>query len=195
MKKLAAILCLSAMATGAFAQGIVTFNNNPNTLISATINGSTATISGAAGSYYFGLLAGANATSLSFTGLYATNSGAAAGRFIGGNVAVPGWAPGTAWSYQVVGWSANLGPHFNPAWLTMAPNGLFGASVVANGPIAGGVDANGISFPTPQLFGGNGIPSGFSLTDSGVLPPVPEPSSVVLAALGAGALLICRRRK
>jgi len=191
MKKLAAILCLSAMATGAFAQGIVTFNNNPNTLISATINGSTATISGAAGSYYFGLLAGPN---LTFTQLYATNSGAAAGRFIGGNVAVPGWAPGTAEQYEVVGWSSSLGHTFNPAWLTTAPAGLFGKSAIANGPIAGGVDANGISFPTPQLFGGNGIPSGFGLTGpSG--PIVPEPSSMALAGLGAAALLIFRRRK
>jgi hypothetical protein len=89
MKKLAAILCLSALTTGAFAQGLVTFANSPATLISATVAGNSANISGAAGSYYFGLLTAAagttDPTKFTFAGAYGTNiNTAAGGRFTGG---------------------------------------------------------------------------------------------------------------
>jgi len=75
MKKLAAILCLSALTTGAFAQGLVNFFNSSTTLSSATVNGTSAATSGAPGSYYYGLLIGSgnNANAFTFTGNYATN--------------------------------------------------------------------------------------------------------------------------
>jgi len=195
MKKLAAILCLTAMATGAFAQGVVIFNNNPATLVSSGASAQTATaISGTAGSYYFGLLTSptGGAGTWTFANLYATNSAAAAGRFIGGTVPVSGWAPGTTQSYQVAGWSSTLGATFNPSWLVTQPaNGFFGTSAIASG-VAGGTTAGGQSFPTLPLFGGTGIGTGFALTGASV---VPEPSSMALAGLGAAALLIFRRRK
>src|SRR6266567_3057253 len=54
--------------------------------------GQVAAISGPAGSYYFGLLISApGANAFTFTGIYATNSATAAGRFVRNNVAVPGW--------------------------------------------------------------------------------------------------------
>jgi hypothetical protein len=188
MKKLAAMLCLSAMATGAFAQGLVNFANNPQTLVSATIGGNTATISGAAGSYYFALLISGTATGpFTFTGLQGTNSGVAAGRFSGGNgVAVNGWAPGATMFYEVAGWSAGAGPTFDPTWINTPPGGgLFGISAVGSGVAGGGAQ----SLPTLQLFGGTGITSGFDVTG------VPEPTTMALAGLGAAALLIFRRRK
>lgn len=192
MKKLAATLCLSAMATGAFAQGVVIFNNSPTTLVSAGTSAQTATaISGPAGSYYFGLLTSATGTpgSFTFASLYATNSSLAAGRFVGGTVPVSGWAPGTTKSYEVAGWASSLGTTFNPSWLTAAPgNGFFGLSAIGSG-VAGGTTAGGQSFPTLPLFGGTGIGSGFALVG------VPEPSSMALAGLGAAALFIFRRRK
>ena len=196
MKKLAAILCLTAMATGAFAQGVVIFNNNPATLVSSGVTASTATaISGPAGSYYFGLLTSptGGAGTWTFSNLFATNSAAAAGRFIGGTVPVPGWAPGTTQSYQVAGWSSSLGHTWNPAWLASQPaGGQFGVSAIASG-VAGGTTAGGQSFPTLPLFGGTGIGTGFALT--GTTGVVPEPTSMALAGLGAAALLIFRRRK
>ena len=197
MKKLAGILCLSAVATGAFAQGTVTFNNNAQTLVSATINNQTAAISGAAGSYYFGLLTSSSgaAGSFTFSGLYATNVvTASGGRFIGGTVGVPGWAPGTSMSYQIAGWDASLGHDFQSSWLTSPPSsGLFGLSAVASGT-SGGLNAStGQTFPTLPLFGGTGITAGFNLTGNTTV--VPEPSSMALAGLGAAALLIFRRRK
>jgi len=193
MKKLAGILCLSAMATGAFAQGTVTFNNSSTTLVSATVNNQTAAINGAAGSYYFGLLTSASGApgSFTFSGVYATNFPTAnGGRFIGGTVGVPGWTPGTTMSYEIAGWAASLGTTFNSSWLTTAPGGLFGVSAIASG-VSGGVNpTSGQSFPTLPLFGGTGLNSGFTLTSA-----VPEPTSMALAGLGAAALLIFRRRK
>jgi len=192
MKKLAAMLCLSAMTTGAFAQGLVNFANNPNTLVSANINGNVATLSGPAGSYYFALLtAPAVAGPFTFTGLYGTNLvNSTGGRFTGGNgVAVNGWAAGATMSYQVAAWDQSLGATFNPAWLSTAPaTGLFGLSAVGSGVAGGGAQ----SLPTLQLFGGTGITTGFTLTGSGT---IPEPSSMALFGLGAAALVIFRRRK
>lgn len=193
MKKLAVILCLSAMATGAFAQGLVSFLNTAGTLFTA--NGGTA--STAAQSYYFGLFtAPANTTDLAqftFAGLYATNQ-AVAGRFNGGvGIQVTGWAPGTQRAFYVAGWTADLGHDWNPAWLTgsfpgATANSLFGKSVIAPAGTAGGFDGTG-NLPNLSLFGGaQGIPSGFNLS------PVPEPTTFALMGLGAAALLIFRRR-
>jgi hypothetical protein len=188
MKKLAALLCLGALATGAFAQGTVTFNNNPATLMSATIGGNTAaTAAGAAGSYYYGLLTSLTgaAGSFTFSGVYGTNN-AAAGRFTGGTATLASIAPGTAFSFEVAGWSASLGATFDPNWLTTAPNGLFGLSGVGTATAGGGTP------PAPPgiIFGATGLTSGFNMTS-----PVPEPTSMALAGLGAAALLIFRRRK
>jgi hypothetical protein len=189
MKKLAAILCLSALSTGAFAQGLINFFNNANTLVSAGASAQTATaISGAPGSFYFELLTspvGANTfTSASVMG---TNQ-AVAGRFFGGSsIAVAGWAAGAARDFKVAGWSSSLGTAFNPAWLTTLPTG-FGLSALGTGQ-AGGSTATG-TLPNLNIFGGaTGIQNGFFLQT------VPEPSSMALAGLGAAALLIFRRRK
>jgi hypothetical protein len=191
MKKLAGILCLGALTTGAFAQGLVSFNNSAATLVTSGSPGSTASISGAAGSYYFGLLTSASgaAGTFTFAGNYATNSGVAAGRFLGGTQTVNGWAPGTTVFYEVAGWSSSLGATWNPAWLlgNFTTPGFFGISSSASGAAGGGNPPA----PTLPLFGGTGITSGFNLAPVGV----PEPSSMALAGLGAAALLIFRRRK
>jgi hypothetical protein len=194
MKKLAALLCLSALTTGAFAQGIVNFANSATTHVTSGAAGAGVDISGAAGSYYFGLLISApGANTWVNTGITATNSAAAAGRFVLNGVAIPGWGAGVNKDYRVAGWSASLGTTFNNAWLpngATTGNGFFGFSAIGTGA-AGGTDANGNSLPPFPLFGGSGITSGFNLA------PVvtPEPSSMALAGLGAAALLIFRRRK
>jgi len=194
MKKLAVILCMSALATGAFAQGLVSFLNTAGTLTSA--NG--VATAGAAGSYYYGLFtAPANTTDrlvFNFSGLYGTNQ-TTAGRFNGGvNRQVTGWAPGETRSLLVYGWSADLGHDFRPEWLQgvfpgATPTSVFGWTVIAPAGVAGGFDGTA-NLPSLSIFGGaQGIPSGFNM----VL--VPEPTSMALAGLGAAALLIFRRRK
>jgi hypothetical protein len=188
MKKLAALLCLGALATGAFAQGTVTFNNNPATLVSVGPAGNgVATAAGAPGSYYFGLLTSATGApgSFTFAGVYATNN-AAAGRFTGGTATLATIAPGTSFSFEVAGWAASLGATFDPNWLTAPPTtGAFGLSGIGTATAGGGTP------PAPPgiLFGATGLTSGFNMTT------VPEPTSMALAGLGAAALLIFRRRK
>jgi hypothetical protein len=64
------------------------------------------------GQFYFALLTAPAGSrffqQFTFTGQYATNTGAA-GIFNGGSdVSVPGWAPGTSMSYVVFGWSSAL---------------------------------------------------------------------------------------
>jgi hypothetical protein len=199
MKKLAAILCLSALTTGAFAQGLVTFLNNNSTLSSATVNGVSAATSGAAGSWYYGLLIAApgttDATKFSFSGVYATNL-ATAGRFFGGSgVSVPGWVAGDSKAYEIAVWSSSLGHDFQAGWLTgtFGAAGNFGLSAIATGTSGGfGSPAT----PSYNLFGGaTGLQAGFNAPAVGGTPPVPEPTSMALAGLGAAALLIFRRRK
>jgi len=194
MKKLAAILCLSALTTGAFAQGLVTMGNGPTTLMSASTGASGASValaSGAAGTYYFGLLTQATAGgAYAFAGVYGTNS-AGAGRIAGYTTSVTGWAPGQALNYEVAGWSASLGATWSPGWLTQnfgGKTGYFGISAVANGTAGGG---SPVPAPSWNLFGGSGL-TGFNLAPAGT---VPEPTSMALAGLGAAALLIFRRRK
>jgi hypothetical protein len=195
MKKLAAILCLGALTTGAFAQGLVTFANTGITQISTTPAGGTAAAFSASpvGSYYFGLLTAATAAGpFTFTGITATNT-AGAGRFgpPGYTPSVATWAPGVTMSYEVAGWSASLGAVFNPNWLTgtFAPGstGFFGVSPSASGAAGGG---SPVPAPALPLFGGTGL-QGFNMNAVGV----PEPTSMALAGLGAAALLIFRRRK
>jgi hypothetical protein len=206
MKKLAALLCLSALATGAFAQGTVAFANGPTTLISSTPNGgSAATLTAApVGSYIYGLLIGTSVNG-PFTfaaGAYATNT--AAGSKLGPGTyqpAITGWAAQTTMFFEVAGWSANLGFAWNPGWVNgtgtaATPKGAaiwgspaapewFGLSNVGTGTSGGG------QTPPLPVFGGTGV-SGFSLLQ---VAPVPEPSTMALAGLGAAALLIFRRRK
>jgi hypothetical protein len=196
MKKLAAMLCMSVMTTGVFAQGLINFGNSPTTLISTQVPGQAAqTMAGASGSFLFGLLISPAATGpFTFAGIYGTNLvNASGGRLSGGNgVAVNGWQPGATMFYELVGWASTAGATFNAAWVKAdgttgtRPVDFFGISAQGSGIAGGGPN----SLPPLPLFqGASGIPTGFTLT------PVPEPTSMALAGLGAAALLIFRRRK
>lgn len=191
MKKLAAVLCFAAFATGAFAQGQVTMFNTTSTLISS---GGAVIPAGVPGSYYFGLLsAPLGVTDLSqftFTGVYGTNLTQAGVVFGGANRVATGWDIGADRNYYIAGWSADNGPTWQAAWLTGLPaNGFFGRSAIAHG-VAGGAPPSGGFIPALNLFGGApSLTTGFNLT------PVPEPTTMALAGLGAAALLIFRRRK
>jgi len=197
MKKLAAILCLAVLATGAFAQGLVKFSNNGSTLVSFGPQGAGAATTPGPTFYYCLLtapLGTTDPTAFTFAGIYATNTtSTTGGRLQGGSnlgVTVAGWAAGTSRSFEVAGWSIDGGTAWNSAWLT-APSGMsyFGLSGIGQG-IAGGTDSNGGSIPALAVFGAApSITSGFTVT------PVPEPGTMALAGLGAAALLIFRRRK
>jgi len=196
MKKLAVMLGVCAVAAGAFAQGTVQFFPTPSTLSSAKdAQGNVAATSGAAGSYYYGLLTAATPNGpFTFTGTYATNLSQAG--FFGSPAArtVTGWAPGATMSYEVAMWSSSLGTTWNPLWLVgnfRNASGTFGLSTIATGAAGGlGVPAT----PPLSLFGSTGISTGILGSPTGGA-VVPEPTSMALAGLGAAALLIFRRRK
>jgi hypothetical protein len=203
MKKLAAILCLTVLTTGAFAQGVVKFANSAATLVSAGPVGGAVAISANDGTlahtWYFGLLSApvgtTDQTLFTFAGVYGTNTAAASGgRLQGGSLLGVTmnntWAPVTTRAFMVAGWSADNGAVWNPSWLTAGPaGGFFGLSSIATGQ-SGGVDPVTLQqVPALALFSGTTITGGFTLT------PVPEPTTMALAGLGAAALLIFRRRK
>lgn len=217
MKKLATILCAGALATGAFAQGTVTFLNGSYALVSTNATaiggGSGPTATAAQGFYYALFTAASTVTSVSpsgaelyatnggwtFTGLYATNI-PAAGRLSGGSgvATITGWQPGATNSFCVAGWSSSLGHdwatvanEYNSAWAGVS--GFFGVSAVAFGAAGGGASGNP-AFPLWSLAAnGQGTPLSTGLSMSPVT--VPEPATLALAGLGTAALLIFRRRR
>jgi hypothetical protein len=188
MKKLALTLCLAALTTGAYAQGLCNFFNNATTLVST--GGATATTP-----LYFALYTAPLGTTaldaFTFSGLYGTNQ-ATPGRFSGGgNAVIPGWAAGTSRSFFVLGWSAEYGRDAQTAFNILINNlgpvpGFAGVSSIGGGA-AGGFDGTA-TIPNLNIFGLATIGSGFNLA----VIPVPEPTSFALAGLGAAALLIFR---
>ena len=167
MKRNLILLSLSFITSAAVAQGLVNFYNNPNTLIGPWPYGGGA-YGGypQAGSLYFGLLTAPAGTTdprqFSFSNVYGTNL-SAAGRFTcGSGVSVSGWAAGTTRSFMVAGWSRDLGPDWEPGWLSgnFERPGFFGISSIGTG-IAGGFDGTK-SIVALNVFGGsNGLQTGF----------------------------------
>lgn len=201
MKKLAAILCLAGLSTAAFAQGTVSILNGASSLVSYQPGGGSATaIPGPASSFYFALLTAplvggapdSNLADYTFTGVLAHNLANPGAVFGGSGIATAAgtWTPGTDQSFYLAGWSSDCGTTWNPAWLTVPPTtgSYFGRSSFAQG-VAGG-SSGGVIIPSLNIFGASP-----SLTQGFTLQPIPEPTTMALAGLGAAALLIFRRRK
>lgn len=201
MKKIIAILALAATTSLSFSQGVINWNNTAGTLIS--LNGSALPANSPISpetSFHFALFIAPVGTAAPSGGLlnlglddenwqqvagYAVNSTAAAGagRFQNpGTATVNGFAAGTSVHFLIRGWQSTTG---GADWgaarlgLTYIGQSAVGTALLGGGPI-----------PTPSAFGvGEGQIGGFNLA------PVPEPSSLALAGLGAASLLIFRRRK
>jgi hypothetical protein len=197
MKKLLIAVGLAAVVSSASAQGLVNFFNSPTTLVTLRDGqgnnlGSTPAV---AGQYYFQLFVApaGTATDVGFTSSIMGTNQASAGRFSGGaNVGVAGAPAGSTRAIIVRGWSASYGSDYAQAlaaW-TAGTAGYLGSSSIAPNFVFGGFDGTG-TIPTLPAFGGTvGIQTGFALSA-----PVPEPSSIALAGLGAASLLLFRRRK
>lgn len=210
MKKLVATLCLTALITGAYAQGLVKFQNSASTLISYETSPGVFAVTPpsalTAPGYYYALLSAplgsVDLTQFVYAGVYATNTTSTTGGRLAGGSALgvncnSTWPAVTTRSFLVVGWSADQGATYNPVWMepgtfhgvTGTPGGWFGFSAIASG-MAGGLDTSTqANYPALALFAGTTIASGFTLY------AVPEPTTMALAGLGAAALLIFRRRK
>jgi len=131
--------------------------------------------------------------------IYRTNSGALTGTISAGSSIV--YPDVLAHNFQVVTWSYDLG---GLSYATMLANigGNIAAPQSANGALVGlyvgaSTVGNFTAVPSPgtpfNLFGtGTGQVTGYTMN---VVAPVPEPSTMALAALGGASLLLFRRRK
>lgn len=196
MKTLTLILFLASIATGAFAQGTISFVNNNAMLISAD---GAPLPAGTPGSFWLTVLtASPNTTDWSVfipTGVYATNQ-SSAGRIFGGfGITVPNWPAGVNRAFYVAIWTADLGTTFNPRWLTgdfglAGPSSIFGVSPIVPSAAAGGVTPEGAVLPPLNIFGGTyGLQSGFNIAR------IPEPTTIGVAVLGATVMSLLRRRR
>jgi hypothetical protein len=221
MKKVLATLAMAGIAVSAFSQGQINFHNliggsNPLTSIRAPIYGPEGNNpnsqdqrqgQGTLGSpfpvgsqtYTGDRLSGTGFTAelwggvlgAADTALTAAQSGGrvssfqtgnAAGYFTAGTTAViDGVAPGASARLQVRAWDNRTGTI--TSW----------AQVMANPTVLRGYSS---SFDSLALGGGALTPPNMvGLTSFNLFVPVPEPSVVVLGALGLGALVIRRFRK
>jgi hypothetical protein len=197
MKKLLTLVALLGVATlSSFAQGTLLWNNTSGTLIS--VNGTAmAPSTSPATTYNFGLFiapfgtaapSGVSDANWQFVGAYALNSTAAGGtgRLQNpGQATIAGFAAGTQVNFIIRAWQSTTG---GGDWAAARP----------------GITALGTSSLGWLVLGGGAIPdsAAFGVTSSGPLTQVggfnvvvPEPSSMVLAGLGAASLLLFRRRK
>jgi len=204
MKKILTVIALAGITTLSYAQGIINWQNSSATLISA---GGTPTPN-IAGQFiyavFFAPSTAAAGNGQASTGpldpvfqnpaAYNTNA-AAAGRLTTRSGVDVGGAPGSMVDFIIRGWSVNAGRTWAEA-LAFYNNGspaadmYIGQSLIANDFVLGGgaIPVNGIMGTLPNTA------QGFNMAlVPGVV--VPEPSSVVLAGLGAASLLLFRRRK
>lgn len=198
MKKLIlTTLCIATLSTGAFAQGTLNFGNSSLTLVSLVNSLSVnlgAIPAGVPGTFRFELFVAPAGTlaDVGFvaSGVQGTNL-TTLGRINGGNGrVVPGTALGGTSALLVRGWSASLGTTWAQATANWTTGTYIGSSSIAPNFLMGG-DGGAGAVPNSPIFGAGAtqITQGFNL-----YAPVPEPTSMVLAGLGAASLLLFRRR-
>lgn len=208
MKKIIVLTLVGAASFGAFGQGLMNLGNQLGaTVFRAPISGPvsgnpTLEIHGqGTGSLYFpqGSTSYAGASFLAGSGfsfsLYAGtsdatlalvpgsvkpfNTGGAAGFVTTSAVTIPGIDAGLTCRFQIRAWDNASGATYELATIR-------GASEIVTSGQLGGVNAQGTLFPI------NPDSTGWTAFNIHV---IPEPSTFVLAGLGAAALVIFRRRK
>lgn len=199
MKKILTLAALVGATTLSFAQGTLLWNNTSGTLISLNGASTPARVDNATtvnlGIFIapFGTAAptGLADSAWQFVGAYGLNSTAAAG--LGrmqnpGQAVISGFTAGSTVNFIIRGWQ-------------VAGGGVAADWAAARNNLAA-VGTSSLGF---LILGGGAIPdsSAFGTTSSATVQqvggfnivPVPEPSSMVLAGLGAASLLLFRRRK
>jgi hypothetical protein len=223
MKKILLTTLLTAGVASAFGQGAITWGNNPtgfrapiyglettgDTSVAKSGQSSIGTPTGST-VYTGALLAGTGFTFAVFAGpssavdssalsflastTFRTSTGSAAlpaGLVNGATVTVPGVNAGEQAKFQIRVWDNQGGTV--TSWAQAAPlwnNGqgplAAGVSSVVTSAALGGIGTDGNPNSTPATIGW----TSFALTAA-----IPEPSTFVLAGLGAAGMLIFRRRK
>jgi hypothetical protein len=190
MKKILLTLALAALTvTASYAQGYVQFANG--TLTRVTIRGADGTVAnapaGAAITFaiFYGPSAGSPSDQASqpMAGMSTTTAGVigAPNAYALGNET----APGDVVSMRIRGWSSSFGSDWQTASRT--PGAIFGETDVRLVTLGTSLTAT----PIWQSASGTN-PNRFNPL---VLSIVPEPSTIALAVLGLGSLLLFRRRK
>lgn len=182
MKKLVLTLALGMACASALAQGTLNFANAGVGVNAPVYMLETTGVKLAGGDYLAQLWAGDSAANLAAVGPTATfATGAQAGYFTaatgGGVRTIDGIAGGSDAVVQVRVWNAAAGATWAAA--SVNPIGFIGTSGTFTVKLA-------VPPATP--------PNLVGLTSFAIV-PVPEPSTLALAGLGAAAMLIFRRRK
>jgi len=214
MKKLLLITLVAASGVSCFGQGFLDWGNafsggerhpiyGPEAVASTSVSGQSALGTPVGATAYGGnLLSGTGFTFAIYAGpasaidssaltllvstTFRTTTAAGnvllKGLVLGATIQVPGVTPGNAAKFQVRAWD-----NVNGTVTTWGDplNVTRGASAMVTSGLLGGIDAGGNIVANPSTVGWNS----FNIYT------VPEPSTFVLAGLGAASLLIFRRRK
>lgn len=214
MKKLFVTLAISAACVGAFAQGKVLFANDslhlvnmgmdsnrlkPADVASAGLPAPWAAVGGALPSgttLIAGLYAGQNASSLNLLTSVPISGSAGFGRITSLSYILPApFVGGVSAFFQVKVWETGYASYEAAQAASAANTGLL--SYGAQTDVFAGIPGASVTYP--PLTGGNFSwlqgAAAWQAGGFGTFNAVPEPSSMVLAGLGAASLLLFRRRK
>lgn len=182
MKRLLLIAACIVATVGALAQGTVNFVNKvAGGVLDAPVFNTDGTTKLSGADYLAQLYAGTSASSLTAVG--SSFAFKANGYFNGGSVTVPGIAGATVATLQVRAWAAAGGATYEAAVGAGKAAGMSETFTVTLGNPSGTpptVPADMVGMKSFSLTGGGG--------------PVPEPTTIALGALAAGALLLFRRK-
>jgi hypothetical protein len=183
MKQIVIAFAALSVAVSAFAQGTVNFSNRTGPINApVTYEGAGNVLGTGANAVWGQLYAAAPGGTLAAVGVPVPfRDGAAAGYITGGgSVTIPGVAGGSPADVQMVAWYASQGATY--------------ADALAKG--LGGVGKSGtISVVTGGAGSPPSLPANLvGLTGFSVSAIVPEPSIAALGLLGAGLLLIRRKK-
>lgn len=170
------------------AQGIMDFQNTASSLL-LNANEGNAPVDGT-GADSDGIVVGLYWASLTAPDVFTQIGGSApvgvpvSGRFSGGNRTTgPATAPGAQARFQVRAWELSYGSTYELAIVAPAANGRRALAGTSN------------IFQTGTGDGGQIPPQPLTGLQGFTVIPVPEPSTIALGVIGAGALLLLRRRK
>jgi len=178
MKHIAIALTALVAAASAYAQGVVNFSTRAGATVNAPVTyagDNTLANNRFLGQLYVAAPNGTLAPSGTPTPF---RSDAGIGYITaGGNVEIPGVTPGSSAQVKLVSWAAELGATYAEA--VAKGMGGVGETAVITIPTGGG------TLPPAALTG---------LAASTISPIIPEPSIAALGLLGAGLLLIRRKK-
>jgi hypothetical protein len=183
-KTLATIITVGALVASSYGQGTVTFNNVAATVVKqwTTLQDSTLINIPVGGGRVELLWAAVGTTDLNlFSSVAITGFNTVPGRFSGGAVTIPTPVPGGGAALVIRGWTGS----------SLTWGGINAATDQAGWSSIFTLASTGNPTTIPP-----GTPASINPAFTGLtVVPIPEPSSMVLAGLGAASLLLFRRRK